>query len=91
MLADLALEFKVQAFIYSSALQPDPKPGQTPEYSRISKRKIENYCKSLTEKGLNWMYADQTLSPCAVCALVARSSNLTVTQTPAAGVLHGKS
>ncbi|KAK5655860.1 hypothetical protein OQA88_5399 [Cercophora sp. LCS_1] len=55
MLANLALEFDVKAFVYSSALQPEPRPDQTPEHSRISKKKIENHCKSLTEKGLNWI------------------------------------
>jgi len=55
MLADLALEFNVQAFVYSSTLQPTPEPHHTPEYSRLSKQAIERHCKSLTEKGLNWM------------------------------------
>jgi len=55
MLADLALEFKVQAFVYSSALQPAADATQTPEYSRLSKKEIENHCKDLTQQGLNWM------------------------------------
>lgn len=57
MLADLALEFGVQSFVYSSALQPDPDDDSKVEYSRISKRAIEQHCKALTEKGLNWTCA----------------------------------
>ncbi|KAK4444228.1 NAD(P)-binding protein [Podospora aff. communis PSN243] len=54
MLANLALEFGVEAFVYSSALQPAADEAETPEYSRLSKQAIERHCKSLTEKGLKW-------------------------------------
>ncbi|KAK1755480.1 NAD(P)-binding protein [Echria macrotheca] len=54
MLADLGLEFHVQVFIYSSALQPDPG-DQTVEYSRLMKRDVEKHCKTLGERGLNWV------------------------------------
>jgi len=55
MLADLALELKVEAFVYSSTLQPAADASHTPEYSRLSKQAIEKHCRSLTEKGLNWV------------------------------------
>jgi hypothetical protein len=55
MLADLALEVKCPVFVYSSALQPTPKPDYAPEYSRISKKAIESHCRQLGELGLNWM------------------------------------
>jgi hypothetical protein len=54
MLANLALEFGVEAFVYSSALQPAADKAETPEYSRLCKQAIEKHCKSLTEKGLKW-------------------------------------
>ncbi|KAK0647108.1 hypothetical protein B0T16DRAFT_329164 [Cercophora newfieldiana] len=55
MLADLALDFNVEAFVYSSALQPSADTSVTPEHSRLSKQAIEKHIKSLTEKGLNWI------------------------------------
>jgi hypothetical protein len=55
MLADLALEVKCPVFVYSSALQPTPKPDYAPEYSRVSKKAIESHCRQLGELGLNWM------------------------------------
>ncbi|KAK0704384.1 hypothetical protein B0H67DRAFT_648827 [Lasiosphaeris hirsuta] len=55
MLADLALEFKVQAFIYSSALQPVPGNDDTVEFSRLSKLAVENHCKKLGKEGLHWI------------------------------------
>lgn len=54
MLADLALEFRVSVFLYSSSLQPDPV-DETVEHSRLSKREIEKYCQLLGERGLNWV------------------------------------
>ncbi|KAK3339817.1 hypothetical protein B0T25DRAFT_574706 [Lasiosphaeria hispida] len=55
MLADLALEFKVEAFIYSSALQPVPGNDDTVEFSRLSKLAVENHCKKLGKEGLSWI------------------------------------
>jgi len=55
MLANLALEFKVGAFVYSTTLQPAPRDEDINEYSRTAKRAIELHCKGLTGEGLNWM------------------------------------
>lgn len=55
MLANLALEFNVSAFVYSTTLQPAPRDEDVNDYSRSAKRAIELHCKSLTGKGLNWM------------------------------------
>lgn len=55
MLANLALEFNVGAFVYSTTLQPAPRDEEVNEYSRLAKRAIELHCKGLTDKGLNWM------------------------------------
>ncbi|KAK1831531.1 hypothetical protein QBC39DRAFT_92973 [Podospora conica] len=55
MLANLALEFNVAAFIYSTTLQPAARNEDINEYSRTAKRAIELHCQSLTERGLNWI------------------------------------
>jgi hypothetical protein len=54
MLVDLALEFKVEALVYSSTIPPGPDLDDAFDASRLSKRAIESHCKSLGEKGLNW-------------------------------------
>ncbi|KAM0249500.1 hypothetical protein ACHAQJ_009048 [Trichoderma viride] len=54
MLVDLALEFKVDALVYSSTIPPGPDADDAFDASRLSKRAIELHCKSLSERGLNW-------------------------------------
>lgn len=54
MLADLALEFKLDALIYSSTIPPGPDLDDAFDASHRSKREIELYCKELGERGLNW-------------------------------------
>ena len=54
MVADLALEFKVQAFIYSSKI-PLAAHKYALDPSDTSKRTIELYCQELGARGLNWM------------------------------------
>ncbi|PTB68582.1 NAD(P)-binding protein [Trichoderma citrinoviride] len=54
MLVDLALEFKVDALVYSSTIPPGPDMDDAYEASHRSKREIELYCKGLGERGLNW-------------------------------------
>jgi hypothetical protein len=51
MLADLALEFKVEAFLYSTRIPG----GSTPDVSHKSKLDNEEYCRQLGKEGLNWM------------------------------------
>lgn len=56
MLADLALEFGVSAFVYSSGARFGPKyEDDLLNPSHIAKRNIEQYCISLGAKGLPWM------------------------------------
>lgn len=55
LLADLALEFKVEVFVYSSAIQVGPSEDDHLDNSHRAKPKIEDYCKDLGSKGLNWM------------------------------------
>lgn len=55
MVADLVIEYGVEVFIYSSTLQPSANPDKTPNYSRISKKAIEDHCRGMGSKGLNWM------------------------------------
>ncbi len=55
MLVKLGVEFDVKAFVYSSSLQPAPDYDENVQFSRLSKRKIEGYCKAAgEEEGLNW-------------------------------------
>ncbi|KAL7949485.1 hypothetical protein V8C42DRAFT_311034 [Trichoderma barbatum] len=54
MLADLALEFNLDALVYSSTIPPGPDLDDAFEASHRSKREIELYCKKLGERGLNW-------------------------------------
>lgn len=55
MLADLALEFNVQAFIYSSAMRAGPKYEHELKLSGQAKANIEEHCIELGNRGLNWM------------------------------------
>ncbi|KAK3334180.1 hypothetical protein B0T19DRAFT_440872 [Cercophora scortea] len=55
MLADLALEFHVEAFVYSSAIPVGPRPDDSHDYSHQTKRELEKYCQELGERGLNWI------------------------------------
>lgn len=54
MLADLAFEYKVQSFIYSSAVRAGPKYENELKLSGLAKRNIERHCMALGEKGLPW-------------------------------------
>ncbi|PMD22606.1 NAD(P)-binding protein [Hyaloscypha hepaticicola] len=53
-LADVSLQYGVETFVYSSAMRMGPKYEETLERSHKAKRNIENHCKELGEKGLNW-------------------------------------
>jgi hypothetical protein len=53
-LADISLEYGVQTFVYSSANRMGPKYEDTLELSHKAKRNVENHCKQLGKKGLNW-------------------------------------
>lgn len=55
LLADLALEFRVQAFVYSSTIQPGPTSEPDRDHSHRAKWDIEVYCQGLGAKGLNWI------------------------------------
>ncbi|CCU74976.1 NmrA-like family protein/NmrA family protein [Blumeria hordei DH14] len=54
MLADLALEYGVQSFIYSSGSRAGPKYEHLLTLSGQAKAAIENHCKDLGPKGLSW-------------------------------------
>ncbi len=58
MLADLAVQFGVQAFIYSSAMRFGPKYEDELKLSNRAKSNIELHCMGLGEKGLPWMYVN---------------------------------
>lgn len=53
-MADIALQFGVQAFIYSSAMRLGEKYERDLKYSAKAKAKIEEHCMLLGEKGLPW-------------------------------------
>ncbi|KAL2281730.1 hypothetical protein FJTKL_11408 [Diaporthe vaccinii] len=55
LLADLALEFKVEVFVYSSAIPVGPSEDDHLDDSHRAKPRIENYCRELGSKELNWM------------------------------------
>ncbi len=55
MLADLALEFRVQAFVYSSTIPAGLNDGDALDHSHKAKRRLELYCEELGPKGLQWM------------------------------------
>lgn len=54
MIADLALEYKVEAFIYSSAMRGGPKYEDQLKLSGRAKANVEKHCMELGEKGLLW-------------------------------------
>ncbi|EGO00085.1 hypothetical protein SERLA73DRAFT_88941 [Serpula lacrymans var. lacrymans S7.3] len=54
MLADIALEYGVSAYIYSSARRAGPKYENDLKLSGLAKARIEQHCMSLGEKGLPW-------------------------------------
>ncbi|TVY80782.1 putative transporter MCH2 [Lachnellula suecica] len=56
MLADLALEFGVKTFVYSSMMRDGPKYDGQLKLSAKAKFNIENYCRELGEKGLPWTF-----------------------------------
>ena len=53
-MADLALEFGVQSFVYSSVERGDEKYDDTLTLDRAAKVNIERHIRSLGDKGLNW-------------------------------------
>jgi len=55
MLAELALEFDVKAFVYSSSIPAGIKDAQIIDLSHKAKWNIERCCMELGTKGLNWM------------------------------------
>lgn len=54
LLADLALEFGVEAFVYSSA-NGAPGGEEKLEFSKKAKWEIEQHCMRLGGKGLPWV------------------------------------
>ncbi|CZT45187.1 uncharacterized protein RSE6_05475 [Rhynchosporium secalis] len=54
MLADIALEFNVGCFVYSSAGRSGPEYEDRLTLSRLAKRNVERYCVELGERGLKW-------------------------------------
>jgi len=54
MLADLALEFDVKCFVYSSAMRSGPKYEDEMTLSGKAKGNVERYCGVLGERGLGW-------------------------------------
>ncbi|KAJ9138337.1 Peptide hydrolase [Pleurostoma richardsiae] len=54
MMADLALEFQVQVFVYSSAI-PSATDDNALDMSHQAKFRIERYCEDLGSKGLKWV------------------------------------
>jgi hypothetical protein len=54
MMADLALEYGVSTFIYSSAERAGDKNDENEKLSGRAKVSIERHIKSLSDKGLSW-------------------------------------
>jgi nucleoside-diphosphate-sugar epimerase len=56
MLADIALEYGVESYVYSSAMRAGPKYEDQLDWkpSGKAKSKIERHCMELGEKGLRW-------------------------------------
>lgn len=54
MLADMALKYGVSAYIYSSSARAGPKYEGELKLSPLAKSHVEQYCKSLGERGLPW-------------------------------------
>ena len=57
MLADIALKYGVQVYVYSSAMRAGPKWEDKLDLkpSGKAKRNVEEHCRELGEKGLRWM------------------------------------
>jgi hypothetical protein len=55
MLADLALQFGVSVFVYSSAMRAGPGYDDEVMLSSRAKANIENHCVELGKRGLPWM------------------------------------
>lgn len=57
MLANIALEYRVEVYVYSSAMRAGPKYEDKLDLkpSAKAKRNIEEHCVALGEKGLRWM------------------------------------
>jgi nucleoside-diphosphate-sugar epimerase len=57
MLADIALEYGVDVYVYSSAMRAGPKWEDKLDLkpSGKAKRNIEEHCKALGDRGLRWM------------------------------------
>ena len=57
LLADVALEHGVKAYLYSSAMRAGPKFEDQLDRkpSGLAKRNVELHCKALGEKGLPWV------------------------------------
>ncbi|KAK3380552.1 hypothetical protein B0T24DRAFT_548340 [Lasiosphaeria ovina] len=57
LLADLSLEFRVPAFVYSSTVPTSSNTDDTTEPGHKVKREIEDYCQTeLGPRGLNWTF-----------------------------------
>ncbi|KAH9220716.1 hypothetical protein DL95DRAFT_477901 [Leptodontidium sp. 2 PMI_412] len=54
LLADLALEFGVECFVYSSAMRSGPGYEHELKLSGLAKRNVERYCGELGGRGLGW-------------------------------------
>jgi nucleoside-diphosphate-sugar epimerase len=56
MLADIAFEYGVEAYVYSSAMRAGPKYEDQLDWkpSGKAKRDIEEHCRVLGERGLKW-------------------------------------
>lgn len=54
MLADLALRYGVECFLYSSATRAGPKYEDLCERSQMAKSRIERHCRDLGDQGLPW-------------------------------------
>lgn len=57
MWADVALDYKVKVFVYSSAMRAGPNHEENLEFkpSKKARRNIEKHCRALGERGLRWM------------------------------------
>src|SRR5205085_10203387 len=51
MLADLALKYGVECFIYSSAVRGGPKYEDLCKKSALAKSRVERHCRDLGDKG----------------------------------------
>ncbi|KAG4438282.1 hypothetical protein IFR05_006217 [Cadophora sp. M221] len=54
LLADLALEFGVECFLYSSRMGGGPRYENELKLSGLAKRNVERYCEELGGRGLGW-------------------------------------